>query len=125
MPYRVQRIEEFVNQLEDGDLKLRVRVLEVKFPSFQYSLAVFMITRKLRIISAFQSERAARKATILQMGTMYTVLGGTLLNLGVTLSNQGSQLIADGLFVGAGVFLLLFLRSIQRVKRLEKFEKMI
>ncbi|CAI0383431.1 unnamed protein product [Linum tenue] len=29
MPYRVQRIEEFVQQLESGDLKLRVRVLEV------------------------------------------------------------------------------------------------
>ena len=29
MPYRVQRIEEFVKQLEAGDLKLRVRVLEV------------------------------------------------------------------------------------------------
>ncbi|CAJ1971612.1 unnamed protein product [Sphenostylis stenocarpa] len=29
MPYRVQRIEEFTKQLEAGDLKLRVRVLEV------------------------------------------------------------------------------------------------
>jgi hypothetical protein len=29
MPYRVQRIEEFFEQLESGDLKLRVRVLEV------------------------------------------------------------------------------------------------
>ena len=29
MPYRVQRIEEFTEQLEAGDLKLRVRVLEV------------------------------------------------------------------------------------------------
>lgn len=29
MPYRVQRIEEFVKELESGDLKLRVRVLEV------------------------------------------------------------------------------------------------
>ncbi|KAK9284351.1 hypothetical protein L1049_023522 [Liquidambar formosana] len=99
MPYRVQRIEEFVQQLESGDLKLRVRVLE--------------------------SERAARKATVLQMATMYTVLGGTLLNLGVTLSTQGSQVIANGSFIGAGVFLTLFIRSMQRVKKLEKFEKMI
>lgn len=30
MPYRVQRIEEFVKELDSGDLKLRVRVLEVK-----------------------------------------------------------------------------------------------
>lgn len=99
MPSRVQRIEEIVNQLESGDLKLRVRVLE--------------------------SERAARKATILQMATMYTVFGGSLLNLGVTLSNQGSQVIANGSFIGAGVFLTLLIRSMQRVKKLDKFEKMI
>ncbi|CAK7349142.1 unnamed protein product [Dovyalis caffra] len=99
MPYRIQRIEEFVKQLEAGDLKLRVRVLE--------------------------SERAARKATILQMATMYTVFGGTLVNLGLTFSSQGSQLIANGSFVGAGIFLTLLLRSMQRVKKLDKFEKMI
>ena len=99
MPYRVQKIEEFTNQLETGDLKLRVRVLE--------------------------SERAARKATILQMATMYTVFGGTLLNIGVTLSSQGNGAIANGSFIGAGIFMTLFLRSMQRVKKLEKFEKMI
>nr|AFK35194.1 unknown [Lotus japonicus] len=99
MPYRVQRIEEFVKQVEAGDLKLRVRVLE--------------------------SERAARKATVLQMGTIYTVFGGTLLNLGLTLSSQGNQSFANGSFLGAGVFLTLFLRSMQRVKKLDKFENMI
>ncbi|KAK4492911.1 hypothetical protein RD792_000238 [Penstemon davidsonii] len=76
MPSRIQKIEDIVKQLESGDLKLRVRVLE--------------------------SERAARKATILQMATIHTVLGGTLLNLGVTFSNQGSQIIANGSFVAAG-----------------------
>lgn len=99
MPNRVQRIEEFVKQLEVGDLKLRVRVLE--------------------------SERAARKATILQMATLYTVIGGTLVNVGVTFSTQGSQLIANGSFVAAGVFIALLIRSMQRVKKLDKFEKMI
>ncbi|KAK6155326.1 hypothetical protein DH2020_009574 [Rehmannia glutinosa] len=99
MPYRVQQIEDIVKQLESGDLKLRVRVLE--------------------------SERAARKATILQMATIYTVFGGTLLNLGMTFSNQGSEVIANGSFVAAGVFLTLFVRSMQRVRRLDKFEKMI
>ncbi|KAK9152386.1 hypothetical protein Syun_010695 [Stephania yunnanensis] len=99
MPTRIQRIEEFVQQLEAGDLKLRVRVLE--------------------------SERAARKATALQMATMYTVLGGTMLNIGVALSTQGNQVIANGSFVGAGVFLTLFIRSMRRVKMLDKFEKMI
>ncbi|XP_038902224.1 protein ACTIVITY OF BC1 COMPLEX KINASE 7, chloroplastic [Benincasa hispida] len=99
MPYRIQKIEEFVQQLESGDLKLRVRVLE--------------------------SERAARKATILQMATMYTVMVGTLLNLGITLSSQGNQAVASGSFVGAGVFTALVLQCMQRVKRLDKFEKMI
>lgn len=57
-----------------------------------------------------QSERAARKATTLQMATMYMVFGGTLLNLGVTLNGQGSQAMANALFVGAGwktMFLML------------------
>jgi len=49
-----------------------------------------------------QSERAARKATILQMATMYSVLGGTLLNLGITLSSQGNPAFANGSFLGAG-----------------------
>ncbi|KAL2245990.1 UNVERIFIED_CONTAM: Protein ACTIVITY OF BC1 COMPLEX KINASE 7, chloroplastic [Sesamum indicum] len=80
MPYRIQQIEDIVKQLESGDLKLRVRVLE--------------------------SERAARKATVLQMATIYTVAGGTLLNLGVTFSNQGSEVIANGSFVAAGFFSL-------------------
>nr|CAB3503343.1 unnamed protein product [Digitaria exilis] len=73
MPYRIQKIEDFVGQLESGDLKLRVRVLE--------------------------SERAARKATVLQMATMYTALGG--------------------------IFLALLIRSMQRVKKIDKFETMI
>ncbi|KAL7128581.1 hypothetical protein ABFS83_13G005000 [Erythranthe nasuta] len=99
MPSRIQKIEDIVKQLENGDLKLRVRVLE--------------------------SERAARKATILQMATIYTVFGGTLLNIGMTFSNQGSEVIANGAFVAAGVFLTLFVRSMQRVQKLDKFETMI
>ncbi|KAJ6794905.1 protein ACTIVITY OF BC1 COMPLEX KINASE 7, chloroplastic [Iris pallida] len=99
MPNRIQKIEEFVKQLESGDLKLRVRVLE--------------------------SERAARKASILQMASMYTALSGALLNIGVTLIAQGSQVIANGSFVGAGVFFILLIRSMQKVKTLEKIEKII
>lgn len=37
MPYRVQRIEEFVKQLEIGDVKLRVRVLEVFYISILFA----------------------------------------------------------------------------------------
>lgn len=77
-----------------------------------------------------QSERAARKATILQMATMYTVLGGTLLNIGVTFSNQGGQLIANGSFIGAGMEAVytrayryickVYFRSMPRVNKLDK-----
>lgn len=100
MPYRVQRIEEFVKQLESGDLKLRVRVME--------------------------SERAAHKAVILQKATIYSILGGTLLNLGVTIASQGSKrVIANGSFIAAGLVFLLFLRLMHQVEKLDKFEKMI
>lgn len=36
------------------------------------------------------------------MATMYSVMGGTLLNLGITLGSQGNQAVASGSFVGAG-----------------------
>ncbi|CAL9063117.1 unnamed protein product [Musa banksii] len=99
MPYRIQRIENFVGQLESGDLKLRVRVLE--------------------------SERSARRASVLQMATMCLALSGTLLNVGVTLGSQGHQAIANGSFIGAGIFLALAFRSMGKVKNLEKIEKMM
>lgn len=99
MPYRVQQIEEIVKQLESGDLKLRVRVLE--------------------------SERAARKASILQMGTIHAIIGGILVNMGLTLSVQGNRVISNGLFIVAGVFFILLIRSLRRVKRIKKIERMI
>ncbi|KAG1326691.1 hypothetical protein COCNU_01G006250 [Cocos nucifera] len=49
-----------------------------------------------------QSERAARKASILQMSAMYTAMSGTLLNVGVTLSSQGNEAMAYGSVIGAG-----------------------
>ncbi|XP_042452131.1 protein ACTIVITY OF BC1 COMPLEX KINASE 7, chloroplastic-like isoform X2 [Zingiber officinale] len=99
MPYRIHKIEEFVKQLESGEVKLRVKVLE--------------------------SERAARRASVLQMATMYTAFSGTLLNVGVTLASQGQLSIANVSFIGACVFWALAIRSMQRVKRLDKFEKML
>ena len=86
------------------------------------------------------------------MATMYTVLGGTLLNLGITMSNQGNAAMGNGSFIAAGdcvmklivescsnffiwligaafecagIFMTLFVRSMQRVKMLDKFEEMI
>lgn len=115
MPYRIQKIEEFVKQLETGDLKLRVRVLEVNtcfFAKFDHFINFFnhirtyiynlQVLKDEKCVCIFQSERAARKANILQMATMYTVFGGTLLNIGVALNSQGSQIMANGTFIGAG-----------------------
>ncbi|CAK9207855.1 unnamed protein product [Sphagnum troendelagicum] len=100
MPLRVQRVDEVIRQLEAGDLKLRVRVLE--------------------------AERAARRASIMQMATINVVAAVGLLNIGVTLSAaQGITAVSNGSFLGAGVFLLLLVRSVRRIQNLDKFEKMI
>lgn len=99
MPMRIQRIDEILQNIEAGDLKLRVRVLE--------------------------AERAARRASILQMATVHTVAAGTLLNVGVSLSGQGFNTLATTSFCGSGVFVLLIARAMRRIQRLDKFEKMI
>ncbi|XP_078431888.1 protein ACTIVITY OF BC1 COMPLEX KINASE 7, chloroplastic-like [Wolffia australiana] len=99
MPYRIQQIEEIMRKLESGDLKLRVRVLE--------------------------SERAAKRASIMQMATIYTVLGSTLLHIGVTMITQdGSDIAATGFFISGGVMMVLSIRSMQKVQELDKIEKM-
>lgn len=36
------------------------------------------------------------------MATMYSAISGTLLNVGVTLSSQGNQPVANASFIGAG-----------------------
>lgn len=126
MPYRVQRIEEVVNQLEAGDLKLRVRVLEVLnhllmvmqrwfYFIFQYIIHYFSYYQTRSFIQPlnllnwkfyiYQSERAAKKATILQIATIRAVFGGSLLNLGVTLSGQAHKVLATGSFIGAGALM--------------------
>ncbi|KAJ7281161.1 hypothetical protein O6H91_Y368700 [Diphasiastrum complanatum] len=99
VPSRVQRIDEFLQQLEAGDVKLRVRVLE--------------------------AERAARKASALQMATINTVAAATLLNIGVTLSAQGFASFATPSYIGAGIFSILVLNGMKRVQRLDKFETMV
>ncbi|KAI5055059.1 hypothetical protein GOP47_0030204 [Adiantum capillus-veneris] len=99
MPMRIQRVDELLQQLEAGDFKLRVRVLE--------------------------AERAARRASVLQTATVYAVAAGTFLNLGVSLTGQGLSPFATPSFIGSGVFMLLFILAMRRIQRLDKFEKMI
>jgi len=50
-----------------------------------------------------QAERAARRASILQMATINAVAAVGLLNIGVTLSAaQGITVVSNGSFLGAG-----------------------
>lgn len=104
MPYRVQQIEDIVKQLESGDLKLRVGVLEVISSSKYFQALRIMHEFMIHIFLISQSKRAAEKATILQMATIYSVLGGVLGNLGVALSIQGRRAVVNGSFIGAGEY---------------------
>ncbi|MCO5610145.1 hypothetical protein L7F22_064380 [Adiantum nelumboides] len=76
MPMRIQRIDDLLQQLEAGDFKLRVRVLE--------------------------AERAARRASVLQTATVYAVAAGTLLNVGVSLTGQGLSPYVTPSYIGSG-----------------------
>jgi hypothetical protein len=97
MPLRIARINDTLEQLESGDLRLRVRVLE--------------------------AERAARRAGVLQGATMNSVAAVGMLNMGAQLAlaqHEGIAAVCLGLSSVFGVLMLLGLR---RVKRLDKFEK--
>ena len=97
MPLRVQRIENIIGQLEGGDLKLRVRVLE--------------------------GERAARRSGVLQLTTVNAVASMGLLNVGVQLALAGVE-TAGGLVMGvAGGFAVATALGIRRVKKLDQFEE--
>ena len=50
-----------------------------------------------------QAERAARRASILQMATVQAVMAGTLLNVGVSLTGQGLTPYSISSFVGSGI----------------------
>jgi hypothetical protein len=100
MPLRIAKIDSTLAQLEAGDLKLRVRVLE--------------------------SERAARRAGVLQMATMNTIGAVGFLDMGVQLALHGGLEGAAGACMAiAAVFSVLLLRGMKRVQRLDKFEKEI
>ncbi|GJP56458.1 hypothetical protein CLOM_g15528 [Closterium sp. NIES-68] len=99
MPIRVQRMDDLLQQIENGDLKLRVRVLE--------------------------AERAARRAGIMQVATLNTVAAASLLNMGVSLTTAAIDGPATACFCFAGVFGVGALWGLKRIQRLDKFEKMI
>lgn len=96
MPLRIQRIESVIGQLEGGDLKLRVRVLE--------------------------GERAARKTSVLQLTTVNAVGAVGLLNVGVQLGLAGKEGAAGVVMAAAAGCAVAVALGMRRVKRLEMFE---
>jgi predicted unusual protein kinase regulating ubiquinone biosynthesis (AarF/ABC1/UbiB family) len=96
LPRRVARIDAVVGQLEAGDLRLRVRVLE--------------------------GERAARRAGAMQLATLHAVASLGLLNVGTQLALGGREGAASAAMGAAAVFAGLVVLGLRRVRRLDKFE---
>jgi predicted unusual protein kinase regulating ubiquinone biosynthesis (AarF/ABC1/UbiB family) len=103
VPTRVARIDGVITQLESGDLKLRVRVLE--------------------------AERAAKRTGVMQTVTLHAVGAVGFLNLGAMASfasqieGSGASAAGGAALAIAGVFGVLTLLGLKRVQRLDKFEK--
>lgn len=84
-------------RMEDGDLKLRVRVLE--------------------------SERAARRQAVLQKTQLHTIALFGFLNLGSTFALQSQAGPANLCLALSLAFGGLVTQGMRRVQRLDKFEK--
>ncbi|GAX86017.1 hypothetical protein CEUSTIGMA_g13432.t1 [Chlamydomonas eustigma] len=98
MPLRIQRIDALLEQLELGDIKLRVRALEV--------------------------ERSMRRSALLQSATMSVVGALGSLNLGAVLAMGHAGGAATPMCIAVSLVCgLLTLQGLQRVKRMDKFEK--
>ena len=97
MPLRIQRIDNTLRGLELGDWKPRVKNLE--------------------------SERANRRATVVQNMTVQSIFSMGLLNVAAQFYLQEQATAAGAFFVGAGVFGVLVGLSFRRVKKLDRFER--
>lgn len=100
MPLRVRRIDSTLEQLETGNLKLRVRVLE--------------------------GERAARRAGVMQVAIINSIGAVGLLDVGTQLALHGGLEGPAGLcYALSSVFGVFVALGFKRVQRLDKFEKEI
>ncbi len=99
MPTRVEKIGGFLDKLQDGDVRLRVRVLE--------------------------AERAARRAQVMQTVTLQAVGVLGLANMGLQLVLAGQAAFAGAVFVATGALSVGVGLGLRRVKRLDRFEKQI
>lgn len=97
MPLRIQRIDSSLRGLELGDWKPRVKVLE--------------------------SERAARRAAIMQVATIQSIASMGFFNGSIQFGLQDKIVPASALMLAATGLGVLVLLSMRRVKRLDRFEK--
>merc|ERR1719316_281192 len=96
-PNSIEYIEQTIEQLERGDLKLRVRALE--------------------------AERAVDRVRIMQGATTSAVVAGVFLNGAALLTAAAAAPLAiSATYVGAAVCGLSFLGKIMKIKKLEKKE---
>ena len=95
-PNMIEDIYEVMKQLERGDLKLRVRALE--------------------------AERAISRVATMQKAMMNAIVASMLVNMGTVLSVSAMGVLSSLSFAGSGVFGILALVNIIKVKSAEKKE---
>lgn len=94
---RVERMNDQLERLESGDIRLRVRTLEV--------------------------ERAARRQSVMQTATLNAIAAAGLLNVGTQLALAGAEIPAQAALGAALLCTGIVLRDFYRVERLDEFEK--
>ena len=95
-PNMIQDIYEVMRQLERGDLKLRVRALE--------------------------AERAISRVATMQKAMMNAIVASMLVNMGTVLSVSAMGVLSSLSFAGSGVFGVLALVNLIKVRAAEKKE---
>ena len=95
-PNMIEDVFEVIKQLERGDLKLRVRALE--------------------------AERAISRVATMQKAMMNAVVASMLVNVGTVLSVSAMGVLSSLSFAGSGVFGLLALVNLIKVRAAEKKE---
>ena len=95
-PNMIEDVYEVMKQLERGDLKLRVRALE--------------------------AERAISRVATMQKAMMNAIMASMLVNMGTVLSVSAMGFLSSLSFAGSGVFGVLALVNLLKVRGAEKKE---
>eukprot|EP00252_Welwitschia_mirabilis_P014935 TRINITY_DN33009_c0_g1_i1.p1 TRINITY_DN33009_c0_g1~~TRINITY_DN33009_c0_g1_i1.p1 ORF type:complete len:742 (+),score=153.69 TRINITY_DN33009_c0_g1_i1:143-2368(+) len=98
-PSRVEKIADFIQKLEQGDLKLRVRTLE--------------------------SERAFKRVAVVQSTIINVVMAGTLINLATILHINAIKVPATAAYFGGIIFGMQVLLGVLKIRKLDQQERLI